>query len=139
MNVPEMIATSEGVLAIFMAGTWWWVLRQHDVYVGWRRMASLAGLGLATIALIIELVLAAELAYYGSLEAWDAASLRGGWSAFEGWLWVCSFFAAGLLSFCGLVLATVGKGNPRIAAAVWSTLILGTFFANLILAVNSFH
>lgn len=134
-----IVAILEGVLAVCMAGTWWWVLHHQEAYVGWRRTASLAGLALPTVALIVELVLVAVVAHYRSLEALDAASLRGGWSAFGGRLWVWSFFATGLLSFCGLVLAIVGKGNPRVAAAVWSSLVLCSFFANLVLAVNSFH
>lgn len=139
MTVPQIMAISEGALAVFMAGTWWWVLRQQVVYVGWRRTASLAGLALPTLALIVELVLAAVILHYRSLDALDAATLRGGWSTFGGRLWMWSFLATGLLSFCGLVLAILGKGNPRVAAAVWSSVVLGSFFANLVLAVNSFH
>ena len=52
-------------------------------------------------------------------------------------LW--SLLATGPLSFCGLILVIVGKGIPRFAAAVWSFLALGIFFAHLALAVNSFH
>ncbi|PYT98587.1 MAG: hypothetical protein DMG38_15240 [Acidobacteria bacterium] len=69
VNGLGIIAVSEGVLAVFIAGTWWWVLRQQDVYVGWRRTASLAGLALPTVALIVELVLEAVVAHYRSLEA----------------------------------------------------------------------
>jgi hypothetical protein len=139
VNVFGIIVVSEGALVIFLAGTWWWLLRQQDACVGWRRTASLAGLTLPTLALIVELVLVAVVAHYRSLEALDAASSGGGWSAFGGRLWVWSFFAVGLLSFCGLILAIVGRGNPRVPAAVWSCLVLGSFFANLVLAVNSFH
>lgn len=139
MTVPQIITISEGALAVFMAGTWLWVLRQQVVYVGWRRTASLAGLALPTLALIVELVLAAVILHYRSLDALDATTLRGGWSAFGGRLWMWSFLATGLLSFCGLVLAILGKGNPRVAAAVWSSVVLGSFFVNLVLAVNSFH
>lgn len=138
MNVPGIIALSEGALAIFMAGTWWWVFHQQNVYVGWRRTASLVGLALPTVALVVELVLAAVV-HFRPLDALDAASLRGGWSAFAGRLWVWSLIATGLLSFCGLVLGILGKGNPRVAAVLWSSLVLGSFFVNLILAVNSFH
>jgi hypothetical protein len=98
VNVPQIIAISEGVLAIFMAGTWWWVLRQQFVYVGWRRTASLAGLALPTLALIVELVLATVILHYRSLDALDAATLRGGLSAFGGRLWMWSFLATGLLA-----------------------------------------
>ena len=139
MNGLGMMAGSEGVLAIFIGGTWWWVLRQENAQVGWRRTASWVGLALPTAALIIELWLAAVVAHYRSLEALDTASLRGGWSAFGGRFWLWSFFATGLFSFCGLLLAIIGKGTPRVAAAVWSSIVLGSFFINLVLAVNSFH
>lgn len=139
MTVPQIVATSEGALAVFMAGTWWWLLRQQVVYVGWRRTASLAGLALPSLALIVELMLAAVILHYGSVDALDAATRRGGWSALGGRLWMGSFLATGVLSFCGLILAILGKGNPRVAAAVWSSVVLGSFFANLVLAINSFH
>jgi len=139
VNGIAIMAIAEGALAVFIAGTWWRVLRQPDAYVGWRRTASLAGLTLPTVALVVELVLAAVVAHYRSLEALDAASSQGGWSAFGSRLWLWSFFAAGLFSFCRLVLAIIGKGNPRVPAAVCSSLVLGSFFANLVLAVNSFH
>lgn len=139
MSGLGIVAILEGVFAGCMAGTWWWVFRHQEAYIGWRRTASLAGLVLPSLALVVELALAAVVAHYGSLEALDAASTRGEWSSFGGRLWVWSFFAAGLLSFAGLVLAIVGKGNPRVPAAVWSCLVLCSFFANLVLAVNSFH
>lgn len=133
------IAYPEAVLGVLMIGTWWWVLRQRVEYAGWRRTASLVGLALPTLALIIELLLAGILAHYGSLRNLDEASLRGGWPAFVGRALLGLSLATGLLSFGGLVLAVVGKGNPRIAAVIWSCVILGTFFVNLVLSVNSFH
>lgn len=133
------LLVSEGMLAVFMAGTWWRVLGQQDSSTGWRRTASLVGLAFPTVALIVQLVLLAVAARYGTLEAMDASTLSGGWSALAGRVWMWSFFLTGLLAFCGLTLGTIGRGNLRIPAAVWSSLMLGCFFVSLILAVNSFH
>ena len=139
MNIFEVVTISEVVLTVFMAATWWWVLRHHEVFIGWRRISSLAAMVLPTLALLVELAVTADVAHYGSLEASDVARPGGGWPALEARLWLWSFFAVGPLSFCGLILAMIGKGSPRGAAAVWSFLVLGSFLVNLILVVNSFH
>ena len=138
MRFPAMITISEGASGILIAATWWWVVRQHEVYPGWRRRASLLALVVPTVALAHELLLTAVL-YFRSLNALDAATLQGGWLAFVGRLWVWSFMGTGVLSFCGLVLAALGQGSPRLAGAVWSCLVLGFFLVSLVLAVNSFH
>jgi len=139
VNVLEVLGICEGALSLFMVWTWMWVLRQQGVYVGWRRTASLLGLALPTSALIVELALAVVLIHYKSLEGLDAASRGGGWSAWGARFWTWSFLATGVLSLSGLILAIMGKGSPRAVAAVWSSIMLGTFFVKLILAVNSFH
>lgn len=138
MNAPEFIAVLEGFSGVLMAGTWYWVLRRHDTYASWRRRASLVALMLPSAALAIGLVLAATV-HVRSLEAIDTATLRGGWHAFAGRLWVGALLATGALSLGGLALAAVSKGSPRFAAAVWSFFLLGLFFVNFTLAVNSFH
>jgi hypothetical protein len=121
VNGLGIIAVSEGVLAVFIAGTWWWVLRQQDAYVGWRRTASLAGLVLPTVALILELVLVAVVVHYRSLEALDAASSH--WAT--------------------VILRTrLGNRTKRKPSRCRSrVVILGArqFLRYLVLAVNSFH
>jgi uncharacterized membrane protein len=77
--------------------------------------------------------------YFGGLAALDDASLHWRWSRLFDGLWLCAFFATGLLPFFGIVLAIVGKGSPRLPAVLSSALVLGTFLINLVLAVNSFH
>jgi hypothetical protein len=138
MRFPAMITISEGVSGILIAATWWWVVRQHVMYAGWRRKASLLALAVATVALALEFLLAVVL-HLRSLDALDAASRQGGWPAFVGRAWIWSFMATGVLSFCGLMLAALGQGSPRLAGALWSSLVLGFFIVSLVLAVNSFH
>jgi hypothetical protein len=138
MDVLRILAVSEGASAVLIAGTWYWVLRQGSSYGNWRTKASFAALILASIAVIVQLVLAI-VSQFRPLEALDSASLKGGWNAFAAHAWLWSFFATGLLSFCGLALAVLGKGNARLPAGVWSVVVLGLFFVNLVLAVNSFH
>jgi len=134
------LSAGEAVLTLFMAGTWWWVVRRKEAHEGWRRSASLAGLALPTVALFVQLALDTEIAYYGSLAALDEASLHGGsWSKAGDVLWLSCFLAARLLPLCGLILSMVGKGSLRLAGALWSILVLGTFLVNFVLAVNSFH
>src|SRR4029077_12678666 len=126
-------------LSVFVAVTWWWVLRRGNPGIGWRHKASLAGLLLPTLALFLELLLAAIVAHYGSLEVLDEAAARGGLSAVVGHLSLGLSLATGLLPVCGLVLAIVGQGGPRGSAVIWSCVALGTFFVNFVLAANSFH
>jgi hypothetical protein len=138
VNPTGVIALFEGVLGILMAGTWWWVLRHQDVFAGWRRKVSVVALALPTVALVIELGLAV-VAVFLTLEELDTASLHGGWYAAIGWLWLSSLAATGLLPLWGLILAAVGKGRPGVAAALWSSVVLGIFLVNLVLTINSFH
>lgn len=138
MDVLRILAVSEGASAVLIAGTWYWVLRQGSSYENWRTKASFAALILASIAVVVQLVLAI-VTQFRPLEALDSASLRGGGNALAAHLWLWSFFATGLLSFGGLALAVLGKGSARFPAGVWSFVVLGLFFVNLVLAVNSFH
>jgi hypothetical protein len=138
-TVWAVIAAGEGALAIFMARTWWWVLRRHDAYDGWRRKASVAGLALPTLALVMEVVLAAAIAHHG-LGEMDEATMHGWWgSRVADILFISCFFGAGLLPPSGLILAVAGRGNPRFAAFVWSCLVFVSFLPVFLLAVNSFH
>jgi hypothetical protein len=138
-NAFAVIAFPEGLLSVFIAATWWRVLRRQHEYVGPRHTASLVALALPTAALLIEPLLAGMVAPYGSLSGLDEAALRGGWPAVVAWLALGLSFATGLLPLAGLVLAMLAKGSPRIPAAIWSCVVLGTSFVNLFLAVNSFH
>lgn len=138
MDIPRVLAVSEGVSVVLIAGTWYWVLRQGNVYANWRNRASFIALVLASIAAVIQFALAI-MTQLRPLEALDSASLKGGSYALVAHLWLWSFFATGALSFAGFVLAILGKGNPRVPAGVWSFVVLGMFLANLVLAANSFH
>ncbi|PYV54966.1 MAG: hypothetical protein DMG91_13330 [Acidobacteria bacterium] len=138
MDVPKLLAVSEGTSVALIAGTWYWVSRQGNVYANWRNKASFVALVLASVAVAVQFVLAI-FTQFRSLDALDTASLQGGGNVVVAHLWLWSFFAAGLLSFAGLVLAILGKGSPRLPAGVWSCIVLGMFIINLVLAVNSFH
>jgi hypothetical protein len=138
MDVLRILAVSEGASAALIAATWYWVLRQGTADENWRTKASFAALILASIAVVVQLVLA-MVTQFRPLEELDSASLRGGGYALGAHLWLWSFFATGLLSFGGLVLAILGKGSARVPAGMWSFVVLGLFFVNLVLAVNSFH
>lgn len=138
MDLLKILTVSEGASAVLIAGTWYWLLRQGSSYENWRTKASFAALILASIAVVVQLMLAV-VTQFRPLEALDSASLKGGWNAFVAHLWLWSFFATGLLSFGGLALAILGKGTARIPAGLWSFVVLALFFVNLVLAVNSFH
>jgi hypothetical protein len=138
MDVLKALAISEGLSAALIAGTWYWVLRPVSSYENWRTKASFAALVLASIAVTVQFTLALVTQFY-TLETLDSASGRGGWNAFAAHLWLWSFFATGFLAFGGLALAILGKGRARVPAGLWSCVVLGLFFVNLVLAVNSFH
>ena len=138
MDVLRIIALSELGAGVLIARTWHGLLRRRSSSADWRNRASFLALVLASIALAVQFVLVV-LACFHSLEELDSSSLRGGWSLFVAHLWLWSFFATGLLALCGVVLAMLGKGSLRIAAGVWSSVVLGMFLVNLVLFVNSFH
>ncbi len=138
MHFPGIVVISEWVLGVFLAGTWYRVSRKGEAGGSWRQRASLGALALPSVALGLELVLVMA-ARFRLLEALDVASPNGEWAVLGGRVWVFSLLSAGILSLCGLLLAAIGKGSPRVAGAVWSSMALGTFLANLVLAVNSFH
>lgn len=52
---------------------------------------------------------------------------------------LCAFVAAGVLSLSGLGLAFIAKGSPRLVGGLFSCLMMASFFANFVLAMNSFH
>jgi len=137
MQFPGIVVVSESVLGLFLAGTWCRIFRRNEVRGTWRERASLAALALPTIALGVELVLVAAARFH-LLEALDAARPRGEWAVIGGRLWLLLLLSTGLLSLLGLIFAAVGKGSPRAVGALWSSLVLGTFLGNLVLAV-SFH
>jgi hypothetical protein len=135
MGFPGIIAISEVVLGAFMTATWWLVLSRHEVYVGWRRRASLFGLALPAVALAIEIAVSTTAHFYPLRELDEA----GGLQAVVALVLGIALIVVGLLSLAGLVSALLGKGNPRIAAVVWSFLVFATFLVNQVLAINSFH
>jgi len=133
MVLPEVF------LSFLMAATWWYVARRENLDRGWRHTASKAGLILPTVALALELLLAAIVAYYGSLQNLDEAAQHGRAGALVAWSSLGLSIATGLLPVVGLVLGVIGKGGPRVVGIIWSCVVLGTAFVNFVLAVNSFH
>jgi hypothetical protein len=76
VQFPGIVVISEGVLGIFLAGTWFQLFRRSEARGSWRQRASLAALALPTIALAVELVLVTA-AHFRVLEALDVASPHG--------------------------------------------------------------
>jgi hypothetical protein len=108
MDTGDFIAISEGVL---LAGTWAWVLRVTRVWSGWREKAALAGFLCATISVVCDLVLTVVMHYRG--DGTLAAALL-----------MVAVVAGLLLGTAGIVLGFLGKGTPKVAALVWSSLVL---------------
>jgi hypothetical protein len=138
LDVPGTMATCEVVLGVFILGTWWRVRRKGGVCPGWRNRASLLALAFASAALVIAITVAAVW-HFQSLDSLDMASTKRGWAALGAYLWLAGLMATGLLSLCGIVLAVLGKGSPRLAGAIWSLLVSAIFFVNLFFFVNAFH
>jgi hypothetical protein len=138
MDAWAIIAMVGGAFAIGLVGTWLTTPRQGESYAGWKRKASFVSLVLPSAAVPVLLVIS-TIAYFHPLYEIDDASLRGGWHALLGVLWLCGHFATGVLPLCGLVLALLGNGRPRLAGAMWSAAVFLLFFLSLIVSVNSFH
>jgi hypothetical protein len=125
--MDALVSYGEALLAIFMAATWGWALQRCGTTVGWRQRAVWVGLILSTVALAGDTLLSAII-YLRSLSPPEAANLRGVWT-----------LLTGPLAVSGLILSVVGKGTGRIAAAIWSGVLMGIFLGTLLLDVNSFH
>jgi hypothetical protein len=138
MDPWAIIAILGGAFGVLLVGTWWLVLRRGEVYVGWRRKASLVSLVLPSAALVV-LVAISTTAYFHPVNEMDDANLRGGWHLFVDVLWLSTYFTTGLLPICGFVSAMLGNGKPRLAGAAWSAMIFMIFLVTLILFANSFH
>jgi hypothetical protein len=50
MGVPQMMESLEAIVGVFIAGTWYWVLHQRNIYLGWRQRASIFSLALASVS-----------------------------------------------------------------------------------------
>ena len=108
MGAGDIIAVSEGVL---LAGTWAWVLRVKRVWSGWREKSALSGLMCATVAVVADLVLTVVMHFRGD-------------STFAAILFVAAVVAGLLLGTAGIVLGFLGSGTPKVAALIWSCVVL---------------
>jgi len=108
MDAGDIIAISEGVLLV---GTWAWLLRVKRVWSGWREKAAFSGFLCATIAVVCDLVLTVVMHFRGD-------------NKFAATLFVVAVVAGLLLGTAGIVLGFLGKGTAKVAALVWSCLVL---------------
>ena len=108
VDIGDIIAISEGVLLV---GTWAWVLRVKRVWSGWREKAALAGFLCATVSVVCDLVLTVVMHHRGD-------------GTFAAILFMVAVVAGLLLGTAGIVLGFLGKGTPKVAALVWSSVVL---------------
>ena len=108
IDIGDIIAISEGVLLV---GTWAWVLRVKRVWSGWREKAALAGFLCATVSVVCDLVLTVVMHYRGD-------------GTLSATLFMVAVVAGLLLGTAGIVLGFLGKGTPKVAALVWSSVVL---------------
>jgi hypothetical protein len=108
LDFGDIIAISESVLLV---GTWAWVLRVKRVWSGWREKSALSGFLCATIAVVFDVILTVEMHFRGD----------GNFAAI---LFVVAVVAGLLLGTAGIVLGFLGKGTPKVAALVWSCVVL---------------
>jgi len=108
IDIGDIIAISEGVLLV---GTWAWVLRVKRVWSGWREKAALAGFLCATVSVVCDLVLTVVMHHRGD-------------GTFAAILFMVAVVAGLLLGTAGIVLGFLGKGTPKVAALVWSSVVL---------------
>jgi hypothetical protein len=139
LNAWSTIALFDGVLAVLIAVEWWRLLGLHNPDTGWRSRASVVGFRMATVALLLELLIATVALHYGSLGALDEASQHGGTPASLAVVVLCSHVAAGVLSPAAIIVTLLGKGRGRASRAVCSAAVVLSFLVTLVLAINSFH
>jgi uncharacterized YccA/Bax inhibitor family protein len=115
MDAGDIIAVSEGVL---LSGTWTWVFRTKRNWVGWREKSALAGLLCASGAVVLDLILTVVMHFRGD-------------SNLAAIIFLAAFLAGILLGTAGIVLGILSKGTPKIAALIWSSVVLATTGATI--------
>lgn len=116
MDLGDGIAIVEGVA---LAGSWIWLRAKKLSYSGWRRKASLAAFGCATLGLFLDLINTDGL-------RWIGIERVVYWVSFErfGSLSRGLFALVGIMACLSLALALLGKGSPRILALTWFCFLL---------------
>gem|GEM_PF-2622291 len=117
MNKGDVVALLE---AIALMGTWYWVLRRPITFDGRRRKFAIFGLGFASLAVISDLILTVVMHFHQNPDDIFAAKA-----------FLAGFLVSIPSALAGLICGIVGKGTPRIAAIIWSTLMLALATATL--------
>ena len=110
MDTGDYVALAE---AVGLAGTWLWVLRRNVERQEIRRKLALYAFGAASLSIILDLILTVILHFHQNPD--DDIAARA---------WLILFPSGALTALIGLVLGLIGKGTPRIAAVVWSLVML---------------
>jgi hypothetical protein len=108
MGIGDLIASSEG---IFLAGTWAWVLRIKRNWIGWREKSALCAFLCASAAVVLDLILTAVMHFRSE-------------SNFAAIFFLATIVAGILLGAAGITLAIMSKGTPKLAALIWSLIVL---------------
>ena len=112
LDFGDYIATLEGFA---LAATWFWVLRRKIARDETRRKLAIYAFAVASLSVVLVLVLTAILHFHQNPD-----------DAFAGKAYLFLFPAAALAALIGLVLGLVAKGPPRIAAVLWSLVMLAS-------------
>ena len=98
---------------VALAGTWYWALRRPISFDGNRRKLAVLGLGFASLAVLLDLTLTIIMHFHSNPDDVFAAKV-----------FLVVFMLVTLSALAGLICGIVGKGTPRVAAIIWSTLML---------------
>jgi cytochrome bd-type quinol oxidase subunit 2 len=105
MDAGDVVAITEVAL---IGVTWALTLRREQDFQGRRSKLAVSALALPTVAVVLDLALTAITHFHSP-------------DSFVAQLWAYTVIFTLVVGVCGLALAIVGKGSPRIAAMVWSS------------------
>jgi hypothetical protein len=124
LDLGDYVAIAEGIA---LAGTWFWVLRRNVARDGIRSKLAMYAFGAASLSVIFDLILTVILHFHQNPD-----------DAVAGKAYLLLFPSAALAALIGLVLGFFAKGFPRIAAVLWSLVMLTSVaFSVYLIAVSA--
>lgn len=124
MDFGDYVAVTEGVA---LAGTWFWVLRRNIERNEKRRKLAMYALASASLSVVLDLILTVILHWRQNPD-----------DAIAGKAYLLLFPLSALTALIGLVLGLIAKGTPRIAAVLWSLVMLtSAAFTTYLIAKSS--
>lgn len=112
LEFGDYVGIAEGIALV---GTWRWALSRGVPRNGMRHKLAIYALGAASISVVIDLILTLILHFHQNPD-----------DSFAGKAYLLLFPLSALAALIGLVSGLIARGTPRVAAVIWSLLMLAS-------------